>query len=79
MLNFPGLFGNGLHGASGNASTTIDASAFITLSLSVYHAECADRTNVHAGAAANAGFFINFNCHGVSPWVFWTTIIFAKD
>jgi hypothetical protein len=62
-----GLFGNGLHGASSDAGSAIDASAFITLGLSIYHIKCGYGANVNASAAANAGFFINLNCHGVSP------------
>jgi len=68
--DFCGLFGNGLHRASCNAGSAIDASTYITFSLSIYHAESTDWAYINACATADAGFFINLNCHGVSPWCF---------
>jgi hypothetical protein len=62
-----GLFGNGLHGTSSDAGSAINASTFITFSLSIYHAEGINRAHINACATADAGFFINLYCHGVSP------------
>jgi hypothetical protein len=54
----------------GNASATVDASTFITISFAIYHAERSYGTYVHAGSATDAGFFINLYCHDKTPYFF---------
>jgi len=63
----PVLFGYSLHGASADAGSAIYAGCFVAFGFAVFHAESADGANTHAGFAADTGFFIDLDCHDLTP------------